>query len=215
MLKKIFLIIITILIILVFILIINSAVSLKRDYLVTQLSDSKFPEKLYVENKIYEDEKYIGLVKYYIYNDIEYIYQENHKNEKIEIYINTKEKKSITVLHSEKKVIQNEYKEKVFLDDIQNNKQKLIEKLNNVEDYQYNYLGKEFFERKKCYKISLIGMNNNEIYYIDSNTGYVVKFVDINNKIIETFNYSNSIKEVDLKEFDMNNYRDFEYIYGK
>ena len=152
MLKKIFLIIITILIILVFILIINSAVSLKRDYLVTQLSDSKFPEKLYVENKIYEDEKYIGLVKYYIYNDIEYIYQENHKNEKIEIYINTKEKKSITVLHSEKKVIQNEYKEKVFLDDIQNNKQKLIEKLNNVEDYQYNYLGKEFFERKNVIK---------------------------------------------------------------
>lgn len=202
-------------VLLIFTLNIISKNKYSRNDVINLVTKSITPNNIYIENNIYENNSYCGFAKFYIKNNMEYIYQENNNQEKIEIYINNEDKTSILVLHSEKSIIQNNY--------INNNaeflplKTTLLDKLNDSMKYQYNYCGKEKLDKTNCIKISLISNENDDSYnyYIDENNGYIVKCENDNTQMIEIYKYDiNVITDEQLKKFNLDNYSDYTFTNG-
>jgi hypothetical protein len=186
-----------------------------RNDVIDLVAKSITPNNVYIENNIYENNSYCGFAKFYIKNNIEYIYQENNKQEKIETYINSEYNTSTFILHSEKTIIQDNYTndDSEFLP----LKNTLLEKLNNSMKYKYNYLGKEKLDETNCIKFSLISneSNDNCNYYIDENNGYIVKWENNNTQISETYKYNiNTVTDEHLKMFNLDNYSDYTFTNG-
>ena len=96
----------------------------------------------------------------YIKDNIKYVYQENANKKQIEIYINNETNTSITVLHSEKIITQNNNtNNNNFELPLKNN---LLDKLNNSTKYNYIFIGKEKINEYNCIKFSLTNNENNE-----------------------------------------------------
>lgn len=211
----IYFIIIILIICLIFTLNIISKNKYSRNDVLDLVTKSSMPNNIYIENNIYEDNSYCGFAKFYIKNNIEYIYQENNNQERIETYIDSEDNTLIFVLHSEKRIIQNNYTddnpERLPL------KNTLLDKLNDSKQYQYNYCGKEKLDETNCIKISLISNagNDNYDYYIDEKNGYIVKLDSANTQYVETYKYTiNGVTDEHLKLFNLDNYSDYTFTNG-
>lgn len=161
---------------------------------------------------MYENDTYLGVAKFYIKDNNEYIYQENKNQEKVEIYIDNENNTSITILHTEKTITQNNITENIdFEAPLKNN---LLEVLNNKEEYSYTFKGKEKIDEINCLKISLTNNeNSNYTYYIDENAGYIVQYENENSK--ETYKYNiNSVTDEQLKMFNLDDYSEYSLIEG-
>ena len=183
-----------------------------RDNITNLVKNASIPNNIYIENTMYENDTYLGVAKFYIKDNNEYIYQENKNQEKVEIYIDNENNTSITILHTEKTITQNNIKENIdFEAPIKNN---LLEVLNNKEEYSYTFKGKEKIDEINCLKISLTNNeNSNYTYYIDENAGYIVQYENENSK--ETYKYNiNSVTDEQLKMFNLDDYSEYSLIEG-
>lgn len=183
-----------------------------RDTITNLVKNSTISSNIYIENNMYENDSYIGVAKFYIKDNMEYIYQENKNQEKIETYINNESNTSTIVLHSEKTITQNNNtNDNNFELPLKNN---LLDKLNNITKYDYIFGGKEKVNEINCIKISLINSENNENcnYYIDENTGYIIQYENEGSKNKETYKYDlNSVTDEQIKVFNLDNYSDYTF----
>ena len=179
-----------------------------RDNITNLVKNASIPNNIYIENTMYENDTYLGVAKFYIKDNNEYIYQENKNQEKVEIYIDNENNTSITILHTEKTITQNNIN---FEAPLKNN---LLEVLNNKEEYSYTFKGKEKIDEINCLKISLTNNeNSNYTYYIDENAGYIVQYENENSK--ETYKYNiNSVTDEQLKMFNLDDYSEYSLIEG-
>lgn len=204
-------IVLIVLIVLTLCIVMNNKYS--RDSITSLVKNSTISNNIYIENNIYENNSYIGVAKFYIKDNMEYIYQENKNQEKIEIYINNDSNTSTTVLHSERTITQNNNtNDNPFELPLKND---LLDKLNNNTKYNYNFAGKEKINEINCIKISLINSENNENcnYYIDENTGYIVQYENESSKNKEIYKYDiNSVTDEQIKVFNLDNYSDYTFI---
>ncbi len=183
-----------------------------RDNITNLVKNASIPNNIYIENTMYENDTYLGVAKFYIKDNNEYIYQENKNQEKVEIYIDNENNTSITILHTEKTITQNNITENIdFEVPLKNN---LLEVLNNKEEYSYTFKGKEKIDEINCLKISLTNNeNSNYTYYIDENAGYIVQYENENSK--ETYKYNiNSVTDEQLKMFNLDDYSEYSLIEG-
>ena len=183
-----------------------------RDNITNLVKNASIPNNIYIENTMYENDTYLGVAKFYIKDNNEYIYQENKNQEKVEIYIDNENNTSITILHTEKTITQNNITENIdFEAPLKNN---LLEVLNNKEEYSYTFKGKEKIDEINCLKISLTNNeNSNYTYYIDENAGYIVQYENENSK--ETYKYNtNSVTDEQLKMFNLDDYSEYSLIEG-
>ena len=183
-----------------------------RDNITNLVKNASIPNNIYIENTMYENDTYLGVAKFYIKDNNEYIYQENKNQEKVEIYIDNENNTSITILHTEKTITQNNITENIdFEAHLKNN---LLEVLNNKEEYSYTFKGKEKIDEINCLKISLTNNeNSNYTYYIDENAGYIVQYENENSK--ETYKYNiNSVTDEQLKMFNLDDYSEYSLIEG-
>lgn len=183
-----------------------------RDNITNLVKNASIPNNIYIENTMYENDTYLGVAKFYIKDNNEYIYQENKNQEKVEIYIDNENNTSITILHTEKTITQNNITENIdFEVPLKNN---LLEGLNNKEEYSYTFKGKEKIDEINCLKISLTNNeNSNYTYYIDENAGYIVQYENENSK--ETYKYNiNSVTDEQLKIFNLDDYSEYTLIEG-
>lgn len=187
--------------------------SLKNNYsresIINLIKNASMPSNIYIENTIYNNENYIGLAKFYIKDNKQYLYQENNKQEQIETFIDNENNSSIMVLHSEKAITQNTLEKNINFElPLKNN---LLDKLNNTT-YSYTFHGKEKVFEINCLKISLVSINNEKYdYYLDENTGYIVQYEHLKNK--ETYEYDiNSVLDEHIKTFNINNYKNYNYF---
>lgn len=183
-----------------------------RDNITNLVKNASIPNNIYIENTMYENDTYLGVAKFYIKDNNEYIYQENKNQEKVEIYIDNENNTSITILHTEKTITQNNITENIdFEVPLKNN---LLEGLNNKEEYSYTFKGKEKIDEINCLKISLTNNeNSNYTYYIDENAGYIVQYENENSK--ETYKYNiNSVTDERLKMFNLDDYSEYSLIEG-
>lgn len=183
-----------------------------RDNITNLVKNASIPNNIYIENTMYENDTYLGVAKFYIKDNNEYIYQENKNQEKVEIYIDNENNTSITILHTEKTITQNNITENIdFEVPLKNN---LLEGLNNKEEYSYTFKGKEKIDEINCLKISLTNNeNSNYTYYIDENAGYIVQYENENSK--ETYKYNiNSVTDEQLKMFNLDDYSEYSLIEG-
>mgnify|MGYP002708908013 CR=1 FL=1 len=183
-----------------------------RDNITNLVKNASIPNNIYIENTMYENDTYLGVAKFYIKDNNEYIYQENKNQEKVEIYIDNENNTSITILHTEKIITQNNITENIdFEAPLKNN---LLEVLNNKEEYSYTFKGKEKIDEINCLKISLTNNeNSNYTYYIDENAGYIVQYENENSK--ETYKYNiNSVTDEQLKMFNLDDYSEYSLIEG-
>lgn len=183
-----------------------------RDNITNLVKNASIPNNIYIENTMYENDTYLGVAKFYIKDNNEYIYQENKNQEKVEIYIDNENNTSITILHTEKIITQNNITENIdFEVPLKNN---LLEGLNNKEEYSYTFKGKEKIDEINCLKISLTNNeNSNYTYYIDENAGYIVQYENENSK--ETYKYNiNSVTDEQLKMFNLDDYSEYSLIEG-
>lgn len=183
-----------------------------RDNITNLVKNASIPNNIYIENTMYENDTYLGVAKFYIKDNNEYIYQENKNQEKVEIYIDNENNTSITILHTEKTITQNNITENIdFEAPLKNN---LLEGLNNKEEYSYTFKGKEKIDEINCLKISLTNNeNSNYTYYIDENAGYIVQYENENSK--ETYKYNiNSVTDEQLKIFNLDDYSEYTLIEG-
>ena len=183
-----------------------------RDNITNLVKNASIPNNIYIENTMYENDTYLGVAKFYIKDNNEYIYQENKNQEKVEIYIDNENNTSITILHTEKTITQNNITENIdFEAPLKNN---LLEGLNNKEEYSYTFKGKEKIDEINCLKISLTNNeNSNYTYYIDENAGYIVQYENENSK--ETYKYNiNSVTDEQLKMFNLDDYSEYSLIEG-
>ena len=183
-----------------------------RDNITNLVKNASIPNNIYIENTMYENDTYLGVAKFYIKDNNEYIYQENKNQEKVEIYIDNENNTSITILHTEKIITQNNITENIdFEAPLKNN---LLEVLNNKEVYSYTFKGKEKIDEINCLKISLTNNeNSNYTYYIDENAGYIVQYENENSK--ETYKYNiNSVTDEQLKMFNLDDYSEYSLIEG-
>ena len=158
-----------------------------RDNITNLVKNASIPNNIYIENTMYENDTYLGVAKFYIKDNNEYIYQENKNQEKVEIYIDNENNTSITILHTEKTITQNNITENIdFEAHLKNN---LLEVLNNKEEYSYTFKGKEKIDEIN-YKNLIIKLekNLNLFYRIDI-------FFDQNGEI-ENYKLSNFLKEI-------------------
>ena len=186
-------------------------------FLIELVKKSNLPNNVYIENNIYGNDlnSTYGFAKFYIKDNIEYIYQENNNKEKTETYINNENNTSITILHPEKSITQN-INNNIFFE--VPSKKALLEQLNNSLQYNYIYCGKKQLNELDCIKISIINTAENSIfnYYIDENSGYIIKyeFCNSNKDIekIETYEYKiNAVTEEHLNNFNLENYSDYTF----
>ncbi len=187
--------------------------SLKNNYsresMINLIKNASMPSNIYIENTIYNNENYIGLAKFYIKDNKQYLYQENNKQEQVETFIDNENNSSIIVLHSEKAITQNALERNINFElPLKNN---LLDKLNNTT-YSYTFHGKEKVFEINCLKISLVSINNEKYdYYLDENTGYIVQYEHSKNK--ETYEYEiNSVLDEHIKTFNINNYKNYNYF---
>lgn len=209
--KNVVALMVIVLIVLTLCIVMNNKYS--RDSITSLVKNSIISNNIYIENNIYENNSYIGVAKFYIKDNMEYIYQENKNQEKIEIYINNDSNTSTTVLHSERTITQdNNTNDTPFELPLKND---LLDKLNNNTKYNYNFAGKEKINEINCIKISLINSENNENcnYYIDENTGYIVQYENESSKNKEIYKYDiNSVTDEQIKVFNLDNYSDYTFI---
>lgn len=192
-----------------------------RDKMIDLIKNANIPNNLYIENIIYENNfnSRYSLVKFYIKDNMEYIYQENNNENISETYIDNKNNTSIIVLNSEKIITKNNIDTNSNLELPFTNT--LLEQLNNYSKYNYSYCNKEKLNGIDCIKISLVATNlEGSIYnyYIDKNTGYVIQYesCDNNNNIkqIGTYKYEiNAVTDDQLHMFNLNNYNNYT-LYG-
>ena len=184
-----------------------------RDSITDLVKNSTISNNTYIENNMYENNSYVGVAKFYIKDNMEYIYQENKNQEKIETYINNESNTSTTVLHSERTITQNNNtNDNNFELPLKND---LLDKLNNTTKYDYTFAGKEKINEINCIKISLINNENNENcnYYIDENAGYIVQYENESSKNKEIYKYElNSVTDEQIKVFNLDDYSNYTFV---
>ncbi len=186
-----------------------------RDSITDLVKNSTISNNIYIENNMYENNSYVGVAKFYIKDNMEYIYQENKNQEKIETYINNESNISTTVLHSEKIITQTNNNYTDFNSVLQPLKDTLLNELNDSLQYQYKYCGKELVNEINCIKISLTNNENNENYnyYIDETTGYIVQYENESSKNKEIYKYElNSVTDEQIKVFNLDDYSDYTFV---
>lgn len=182
---------------------------------------SNLPEEIYFKTEYLDNEgNAVGWVESYQSGKLKYNKQASKDEVVLESFLDEDAKTFVIVFHENKQLdIRENYP---IEEEAENSNEFLYSIKRNEKDTNlgiYEYLGREKVNDRKCIKVSLTDNDKDGVtatnYYIDIETGYILKQENIaegkvESSIINTFDV-NKVKDENLK-FDKEKYSDYEVI---
>ena len=202
----------------------NRIYSLDNVKLLLSIPDSS--SNLHIEYDHFEGENETLIGHVYINKKDEFVYtvqKDATMTYKVETFVNKLNKKVITIIHDDKKVICTPLKEEDLSYDIPFYDNFFIMADTNHATYQYH--GKRTVDGKRCIKVSLTKEYSNQVtriyYYIDLDDNNIIKYEEytgsdldhLKKSFTETYRYDyNIVTYKNILNFDMSNYPGYDYI---
>lgn len=178
-------------------------------------SNNVLPENIHIEKITYANEEEIANFNVYVKDNWIYSVQNDSNDNCAESLTNILTHEEILIIHSDKKIFSHKN------DTV---KTSLIPSINSNKNAIYKFYGKEAIDGKKCIKFSLTSEYADKIemdyYYIELENNHIIKheFYDgskideLENKYTETYTYNfNTVTDDDILEFNKDNYPDYQY----